>query len=153
MKELFLAVAVLVAGPVFAQSHPIGVEVTAGNADPTSQEVADRLSGKIGASSRYALVSGTSVVLLLSVDCLPSIVNGRQVGVVCNSTVDYWPLDGIPLSCSLPGYLVEGDESDAAEHLFDSFVKQTSDEKLAAATKLFKGYLNVAIRSFPNGVK
>lgn len=153
MRRLFLAVAILVAVPAFAQNRSIKVSVMGESSDPVSQGIADRLSGKIGASSRYALVSGTSVVLLLSVDCLPSIVNGRQVGVVCNSTVDYWPLDGIPLSCSLPGYLVEGDESDAAEHLFDSFVKQTSDEKLAAATKLFKGYLNVAIRSFPNGVK
>jgi hypothetical protein len=103
MKSLLLGVAVLVAVPVFAQSHPIGVQVVAGNSDPVSQEIADRLSGKIGSSSRYALVSGATAVILLSADCLPNIVNGRQIGIVCESRMDFWPIGAVPLSCTLAG--------------------------------------------------
>jgi hypothetical protein len=152
MKSLFLTVAALVAVPVFAQSHAIGVQVVPGNSDPVSQEIADRLSGKIGSSARYSLVSGASAVILLSADCLPNIVNERQIGIVCQSSLDFWPIDGVPLSTNLAGFIVEGDESYVAERLFDSFVKNTSDEKLAAARKLFKESLNVAIAMFPHGV-
>ena len=45
-----------------------------------------------------------------------------------------------------------GDESAVAENLFDEFVQETSDEKLAEAAKNFKFYLNLAIASFPHGV-
>ena len=152
MKKIILMAAILVASPVFAQSHPIRVTIIAGNTEAASQTIADRLAGRIGASSRYALVSNTVSDILLSVDCISNVVGERQVGITCHADLDYWPVDGIALSRDLEGHMAAGSESEVTEELFDSFVQVTSDEKLAEATKDFKRYLNSAIARFPHGV-
>ncbi len=61
-------------------------------------------------------------------------------------------MDGVALSCDVQGDMAAGSESEVAEALFDSFIQETSDEKLAKAAKEFKTYLNSAIAHFPHGV-
>jgi hypothetical protein len=56
MKCLFCAVAILMAIPMFAQSQPIKVAILAGNSGQESRDVADKLVGRIGSSSRHALL-------------------------------------------------------------------------------------------------
>jgi hypothetical protein len=152
VKNLLFVVAILVAGPVFAQSQPIRVMVTAG-ANQESRDVADRLSGRLGISSRYALVSTGATQVLLAVSCLRNVsIDGRKLGVTCYFDLSYWPVDGVALFTALPGTIAEGDELYVTEGLFDDFVKETSDEKLAKAANTFKTFLNLAIAKFPHGV-
>ena len=152
MKKIILMAAILVAYPVFAQNHPVHVMVTPANNAPVSHEISDRLAGRIGASSRYALTSAASAEIMLSVECAPNSVGDRQIGVTCGSSIAYWPVEGVLLSTELAGMIAVGAESAVAESLFDDFVQDTSDEKLAEAAKNFKHYLNSAIARFPHGV-
>lgn len=160
MKPTLIVLTALICLTFFARAgaqtttggRPIRVEVIAGNDDPTSQTVANMISARIGTGSRYALVSSTDADILLSVDCLRNIVSGRQVGIACHTDVSYWPVDGVSLSCILVGDLGVGSEVEVTEGLFDAFVQETSDEKLAKATKDFKHYLNSAIARYPRGV-
>jgi hypothetical protein len=151
MKGLLLAVAVLVAVPVFAQSHPVKVPVMAGNSGQESHEVADKLAGKIGSSSRYALVTADMDILIL-VDCLANTAGERPTGVTCYTSLSYWPVPGVSLYDGLLGTIATGSESEVADHLFNGFVQQTSDQKLAESAKDFKRHLNLAIAGFPHGV-
>jgi hypothetical protein len=152
MKNLLLAVAVLVAVPVFAQSQPVKVTVMAGNGAQESHELADKLAGRIGSSSRYALVTADSADILILVDCLSNTVGERAAGVTCNTSLSYWPVSGVSLYAGLPQTLATGDESRVADDLFNAFVRQSSDDKLAEAAKNFIRNLNSAIARFPHGV-
>ena len=154
MKNLILAAALFFACPLFAQSHPIQVTIVSIDNTQTSQTMANMLTGRIGASSRYSLVSAAAfdTDILLGVGCLPNIVAGKQVGVTCDTELSYWPVDGVALSCVLEGNLAVGSESEVAEMLFDEFIRVTSNEALAKAAKEFKHNLNLAIARFPHGV-
>lgn len=153
--KIKLAVVILIlasASAATAQSSPIKVRVLP-ESNAESQQVADRLSGQIGSSSRYALVTEYESILL-SVDCLPNkTAYGEQFGVTCDSDITYWPVSGVPLYATLNGDLAAAhNESDAAQYLFDEFVGETSDEKLNQAAVTFKKYLNLTIASYPKGV-
>jgi hypothetical protein len=80
MKIKF-AVAILAmafSSAAMAQSKPIKVQVR-GESDAESQQIVDRLSGQIGSSSRYALVTDLSETILLKITCLPNAMrNGQQ---------------------------------------------------------------------------
>lgn len=151
MKKFLLLAAILIAVPIFAQSGPIKVSVVAGNSQSVSQEIADMLSGRIGASSRYALASNRDI--LLSVNCLPDVVDAQQVGVTCDTSILYWPVWGVALHAELEGTMSTGSrQSQVTEDLFDSFIQNTSDEKLRASAAGFKRYLNQAIILYSKGV-
>jgi hypothetical protein len=128
------------------------VTLEAGMTDPSSQKVSDMLTRRIGASSRYALVSLADADILMIVDCLPNIVGGQQVGIACDTHTSYYPVDSVLLSYDLARHMAVGGASEVVEALFDSFIRETSDEKLAEAAKSFKRYLNSAIANFPHGV-
>lgn len=152
--KLAVVILALSSAPIaVAQTTPIKVLVSA-ESNAESQHVADRLSGQIGSSSRYALVTESgSENILLGVDCLSNTVGDRQIGVSCYTDVTYWPVPGVTLYWDLAGYLAEaGNESDVAQSLFDVFVEQTSDEKLNQAAVTFKKKLNSAIATYPKGV-
>jgi hypothetical protein len=155
--KIRLAVAILAlasSSTAMAQSKPIKVKVLP-VADAESQEVADRLSGQIGSSSRYALVTEKdSETVLLGLNCLPNtMLNGQQIGVTCDSEITYWPVSTVPLSVPLTGYLAAAsNESDVAQRLFDDFVEETSDEKLNQKAAVFKKELNSIIAAYPKGV-
>jgi hypothetical protein len=148
VKEIILMAAIFVACPLFAQSHPVKVSIMAGNSGQESHELSDKLAGRIGSSSRYALVTADSADILILVDCL-----SNTAGVTCNTSLSYWPVLGVSLYAGLPETIATGSESKVADDLFNTFVQQTSDEKLAEAAKRFKRNLNSAIASFPHGVK
>lgn len=153
--KIKLAVAILAlasASAAVAQSQPIRVKVTPEPSE-ASQHIADR-SGQLGSSSRYALVTeSSSEDILLGVDCLSNMtLSGQQIGVACDMTITYWPVPGVGLNTDLTGALAVGSELEAAQNLFDSFVEETSDEKLNQAVATFKKYLNAAIALYPKGV-
>lgn len=135
-----------------AQTNPIKVRVVA-EPNAESQSAADRLSGQIGSSSRYALVTNTTEDVLLSVDCVPATTaEGQQMGVACDTRLSYWPLSGVPLFSDLVGGLADGDESFVTRYLFDAFVEETSDEKLSQDKARFVKDLNLTIAAYPKGV-
>jgi hypothetical protein len=72
--------------------------------------------------------------------------------IACDTIVSYFPVENIGLSYDLARHMTSGGETDVAESLFDSFVRETSDEKLAEAAKNFKQRLNSAIARYPHGV-
>jgi hypothetical protein len=89
--------------------------------------------------------------ILLSVSCL-QIGRERQISV-CDVSLEYWPVAGIGLYVNLESYLVFGSELQVIQQSFNSFVKETSDEELNAASNSFKRSLNLAILTHPNGFK
>jgi hypothetical protein len=152
VKGLFLIAAILIAYPAVTQGQSVKVTVMAGNSGRESHEIADKLAGKIGSSSRYALVTADSADILILVDCLSNTVGERAAGVTCNTSLSYWPVSGVSLYAGLPQTLATGDESRVADDLFNAFVRQSSDDKLAEAAKNFIRNLNSAIARFPHGV-
>jgi hypothetical protein len=152
VKNILLMAAILVAYPAFTQGQSVKVTVMAGNSGQESHEIADKLAGKIGSSSRYALVTADMDILIL-VDCLANTAGERPTGVTCDTSLSYWPVPGVSLYDGLLATIATGSESEVADHLFSGFVQQTSDEKLAEAAKNFKRHLNLAIAAFPHGVK
>jgi hypothetical protein len=56
----FLLALFATAAGTSAQNHPVRVSVKPGNNTSSSQAVSTRLAGKIGATSRYALVTGAT---------------------------------------------------------------------------------------------
>jgi hypothetical protein len=120
--------------------------------------MADRLAGQIGASSRYALVppmtAGTDVEVYVS--CLDANDQyGAHLGVVCMTEFNYqpWLNQGVALSVGIDGRMSEGSESDVAQHLFDNFAQQTSDDNLAKAAAENLPLVNLAIKEHPEGLK
>lgn len=142
------------ASAVMAQNQPVKIQVMS-SSDAPSQEMADRLKGHIGSSSRYALVTvAGSESIALYVDCLSDTTNdGRNLGITCHIEIKYWPVEDVALAADLDGSMAAGDETYVAQTLYDSFVQETSDEKLNQAATDFKKYLNTAIRRHPNGVQ
>lgn len=153
MKSLFLAAAILTASSAFAQSKPIKVQVSTED-DLITRDIADGLSAQIGSSLRYALVTeaGADTSILVSVNCLSVPANDPRAVIVCNVSMEYWPLE-TALSTELEGEMVSGSESQVIQKAFNFFVKYTTDEFLMAEAKRFKEHLNHAIRNYPNGVK
>jgi hypothetical protein len=135
-----------------AQSHPVTVSVVPSNTMALSQDIATGLAGRIGATSRYALVTHAAADILVMVDCLPAVVNGKQVATICNTTLSYFPVHGTGLDTQLDGMLVASDEAHVVQSLFDAFVQDTSDEILSAQAAEFKKNLNAVIARNPNGV-
>ena len=155
--KIRLAVAVLAlafASAVMAQNQPVKIRVISEPNAPSS-EMADRLKGRIGSSSRYALVTvAGSESINLYVQCLSNTTeSGRNLGIVCHAEITYWPVSDVTLSTDLTGSMATGEETYVAQSLYDSFVQQTSDEKLNLAATYFKQYLNTAIKLHPNGVQ
>lgn len=72
---------------------------------------------------------------------------------MCAISLDYWPVPNCGLSVHLESHLVFGSEAQVIQLSFNSFVKETSDEALKAASDGFKHSLNLAILSHPDGVK
>jgi hypothetical protein len=125
MKTILLAVAILMASSVFAQSKPVKVRVVPQD-NAESRSIADGLAGQIGSSLRYALVTKTGEAdILLAVSCL-QISSGRQISVGDDS-LQYWPVAGMG---NLSGDLVIGNESKVIQELFNAFVEVTSDEAI-----------------------
>jgi hypothetical protein len=154
MKTILLAAAVLVAIPALGQTHhPVRVDVEEGNNNATTKEVTNRLIGQIGSSSRYALLTDTAADVLVLVECLPVTVREQRIGVACHTELMFYSVSGVGIATDLTGYMGTGAELDVAQDLFDSFVKQTSDEKLSVAAMDFKRRLNLAIQAFPKGVE
>jgi len=152
MRNMILLVVVLLAA-LPALALPVKVSVLPGNTDQAAQDAAAELAGKIGSTSRYALVTKGRTDIVLFVDCLPNVVGDRQVGVTCHTTLTFFPVDNIGLCDDLQGTMSAGNLSHVVQDLFNSFVQETSDEKLAADTAEFKHYLNTAITRYPNGIK
>ena len=153
--KIFLAVVVLMlvsAVGATSQSHPVTVSVVPSNTMALSQDIATRLAGRIGATSRYALVTHTAADILVMVECLPAVVNGKQVAIICNTALSYFPIHGTGLDTQLDGMLVASDEAHVVQSLFDAFVQDTSDEILSTQAAEFKKNLNAVIARNPNGV-
>jgi hypothetical protein len=155
-KFLPAALALIAASAGYGQSKSIKVFVEAGNSQAASKEVADKVAPKVGSTSRYALVSGEdgSIQILVEVFCLPNIIGGRQSGVTCDTTIEYWPVEDVPLTMNCRGSMsVNYSESEVAQDLFDSFVLSTTDDRLSKIATDFKRYLNTTIQRYPQGVK
>ncbi len=154
MKMIWLATAILIGSAAFAQTTPIRVKVGAGSDDPSSQGVIEKLSARIGSTTRYALVTKSFAELLVSVDCLPNVVSNRKIGITCHLDLLYWPVLGVPLAWNLTGAMsAAGSDSDVADDLFNDFVQSTSDEQLREAHDNFKKFLNETIAENPQGVQ
>ena len=80
MKITVLLFAILAAYPVFAQRHPVRVKIVPGSDEQLNRTLVSMLSGRVGAASRYALVTSADADILLSVECLENVVGGRRVG-------------------------------------------------------------------------
>ncbi len=117
MKTLLFVVAILIATPaIYAQSKPIKVNVDAAS-DPVSPEFADKVAARVGSTSRYALVS-TPTEILVSVSCLSNtnVVNGQELGVTCDIDILYWPVSDVALSITCVGSMATGmSKSDVAQ--------------------------------------
>jgi hypothetical protein len=147
-----LAIASLIGSAVFAQSSPIRVKLVVSD-NPESREVADALAGKIGSTSRYALVT-TNDDVLINVGCQPiQRTDGRPIGTACTTTFNYWAVQTIAIPWFIGSTLTTGPASETAAVMFNQFVQDSSDENLKKARDTFKSAINVAIFAFPKGVQ
>jgi hypothetical protein len=154
MKKILLIVIVfLIGSAAFAQSSPIRVRVLAGGDNTVSREVADNLAGKIGSTSRYALVTTDDFAISVTVGCLTVQTNGYTIGVACTTDITYWPVQGVALSWNPGSYLALGPKPEVADLVFNDFVRETSDENLKKNRDSFKMGLNLAIWTFPKGLQ
>ncbi len=157
MRIRFVVVVLVVAfgSAVMGQNQPIKIRVIGEpNANASSSEMADRLKGHVGSSSRYALVTvAGSESIDLYVQCLFNTTErGQNLGIICHAEITYWPVSDVALTTDLTGSMATGEEAYVAQSLYDSFVQATSDEKLNLAASDFKRYLNTAIKRHPNGI-
>lgn len=78
---------------VIASAHPPIKVTVRGEKNHQSQAVADRIAGKIGATDRYALVSGDTggETVALVITCL-SLMKGQENNVACHGGEMFWPL-------------------------------------------------------------
>jgi hypothetical protein len=133
MTRLTLAMVVTLTVGTFVKAQAPTLLVNVSNEDARFPEVANAVRAKIGASSRFA-VTGDSMKAELLVDliCVPMPFKG---GVACSLEITMWPAKASPLAAHIANYLYTApDASSAAEQIFEAFVSETSDEKLAAAT-------------------
>ena len=138
-----------------AQTAPVKVFVFS-EPNTESQEIAARLAGKIGSTSRYALRStGVGARLMVDVACLNVVINGSKTGIVCHSSyTDYpWNSQNISLSVDIDGHMVAGSDDYVVDMLFNDFIKNTSDENLTKWEDINKSFINIMIALNPNGIK
>jgi hypothetical protein len=161
MKRYFAAIVLAVlfsAGFASAQLHPLKIFVsTNDNANSESRDAVSRLSGRIGASNRYALVSNmTDASVVVYVLCLEfSTRNSGHVGIACSIGYTYYPWknQGAYVSVPIDGSLDVGREMDVTESQFDDFIRSTSDENLAKVKAANLVFINLTILGHPEGLK
>ena len=163
MKTTTLVFAVVVfASSVFAQSHHLKVKLDVGNDDELSRKIVNRVAAQIGheLANRMAKQCAQGLCdtgaqytppaqeerpdILVTVTCMHDF---------CASNLDYWPIRGLGLHAALDNCIAEGSETELAQRIFEHFVQNTEDERLASASRRFKMLLNQAINIFPKGVK
>jgi hypothetical protein len=125
----WIALAVLLLVPCVATAE-IKVRVAPGSGED-SQAVADKFKGKVGASSRYALVTHDPVILV-SVSCLAT----RAGGVACYFIPEYFPGNGWT---TLKAGMAIGTRDSVAGDLFDMFVEASTTEELTSAFSMIEG--------------
>ena len=151
-----IALALLSAVGVSAQTRQIKVHILPGNSNAASQDMANRLAGLVGASARYSLATSMADILIFA-DCMPlQYTNGQQFAVACHTSISYTPFlsKGVVLDTPLDGDMSASPApSEVALDLFNNFVKNSSDEILDAQAAAFKSFLNAAIKYNPQGVQ
>jgi hypothetical protein len=71
----------------------------------------------------------------------------------CVSSLEYWPVRNLGLHAALDSCIAAGSETELTQKIFEDFVQNTSEGRLAGASRRFKMQLNEAISAFPKGVK
>jgi hypothetical protein len=122
---------------VFAQTPLLKVSVSAGDSEG-AKEVAELLRAKIGSTLRYGLSEATTADILIEVLCVPFKPQGSDAvshTVACTEPTTYFAPKAYGLARTLQTTIAIGDRSSVAEGLFDTFVVDTSAEKLELAEK------------------
>jgi hypothetical protein len=118
---------VFAATSVNAQGKVVKVAVDGGS-DKPSQEMAELVRGKVGSTLRYALTEIKTANIAIDIVCIdvPALN-----GIACTAPTQYYPDLKNSLYRSLPDSIWTGSRAYVAQSIFDTFVEQTTDEKLS----------------------
>jgi hypothetical protein len=114
---------------VNAQCQTLAVYVDDGQGKAKS--VANALKAKIGGTTRYVLVDEAyKTESDIKIVCLE-----ENNGYSCSYAVSFWSPQTSPLQLKGTSGIAVGTVEYVAEVLFETFVRESSDEKIAAAVK------------------
>jgi hypothetical protein len=124
---LGLTVPLFVCANARCQTHAVYVDDDQGKA----KAVANALKAKIGGTTRYVLVGEAySTESNIKILCLE-----EDRGYFCSYAVSFWSPQTSPLQLEGTSGIATGTVEYIAEMLFEIFVMESSDEKIAAAVK------------------
>ena len=161
-KQIVIAICtVLISAAVASpqESLPIKVKVLAESTDE-SKEAAKELMGRIGSSSRYALIdehtfpglngSPPSAYINLFVFCTP--ISKQLSSVVCDAYATYNAIDDKGERRLGGTFAIDTSVREAANRLFNSFVRDSSDEKIKEVRERIEvEYLNIWNAGYSHG--
>jgi len=150
---LFFA-AVMFSSPVFAQNHPLKIGFDVGNDEELSRKIVSKVGVQIAARQCALRLcdTGGQYTPPARTERLDILVTITCVRDFCASNLDYWPIRDLGLHATLGSCFAEGSETELTKRIFEDFVRNTSDQQLAFASRRFKILLNQAITMFPKGV-
>jgi hypothetical protein len=124
---LGLTVPLFVCANARCQTHAVYVDDDQGKA----RAVANTLKAKIGGTTRYVLVDEAyKTESDIKIACLE-----ENNGYFCSYAVSFWTPQTCPLQLEGTSGIAVGTVEYVAEVLFETFVRESSDEKIAAAVK------------------
>jgi hypothetical protein len=132
MNTILLGVAVLTLSSVSLAQTPQAHSVLVLTEDGDAEPVASGVKAKIGGTLRYQVTEGTEADLWIDIKCHKITVGDRVVGVACSATYLYHPESLVGAEVWLATDLYVGpNEAVIAQGIFEAFVDDTSDSKLA----------------------
>jgi hypothetical protein len=133
---------------VNAQARIVKVSVVPED-NAESKFMGEMLTGKLGSTLRYAVVSEPSEEVIVSVTCLSTSVEYEA----CSIDPTYFPPGFYGLSIDLGGNMAVGKPDYVAQSLFDGLVAASTDEKLDKKYALLSDSVSsIQRRSFSAGV-
>jgi hypothetical protein len=125
LRLMTVAVGILLTGSaVRCQTHSVYVDEEQGK----TKAVADALKAKIGGTTRYVLATETygteSDIRLMCME---------DNGYFCSYTISLWSSKTSPVQLEDTSGIVKGTAESIAETIFEVFVRESSDDKIADA--------------------
>jgi hypothetical protein len=109
-----------------AQNKPVKVAILSADGEP-SQTIARMVGAKIGSTLRYSVTGIVEAKLELNIVCIKLAADNYA----CTSPTMYYPNEVVIVGQHLTFTIVQGPKDYVTEQIFDDFVAETSDEKLA----------------------
>ena len=155
MKRIALLSALLLcmSSPAFAK-FKVSVSVYVKNDDELLQELTRKIRARLNSTERYTVVDTfVGNTFFIDVNCLVlKNEGGYKTGVVCYSTVSFYPFENSGLTSDLPNAraMVVGDTGYIAETLIDNFINGTTDDQLEVSKKILQIVVRAHCTNNPN---